>query len=132
MTVSQAFTLAASDDATLHGLCWLPAGTPRAVVVISHGMSEHAGRYHALAAHLVAAGYAVYAHDHRGHEKAREAEALGGLDGALVHRQDAGAEHLAHIGGIGDAEADDPGLEGGQVDAEIWVARILLKRGGPQ
>lgn len=67
MTASQAFTLAASDDATLHGLCWLPASTPRAVVVISHGMSEHAGRYHALAGHLVAAGYAVYAHDHRGH-----------------------------------------------------------------
>ncbi|WP_174873709.1 alpha/beta hydrolase [Vogesella oryzae] len=63
----QTFTLQASDDSTIHGQCWLPDGTPRATVVISHGMSEHAARYAPLAAELVAAGYAVYAHDHRGH-----------------------------------------------------------------
>ena len=40
---------------------------PRAVVQISHGIGEHAGRYAALAADLNAAGFAVVADDHRGH-----------------------------------------------------------------
>ncbi|MEO2217139.1 alpha/beta hydrolase [Chromobacterium vaccinii] len=49
-------------------LCeWLPDGPPRAAVLISHGMSEYAARYERFAGTLTAAGYAVYAHDHRGH-----------------------------------------------------------------
>lgn len=44
-----------------------PAETPRAAVQLSHGVGEHAGRYRALAEHLVAEGYTVYADDHRGH-----------------------------------------------------------------
>jgi acylglycerol lipase len=46
---------------------WLPAGEPRAAVVISHGGGEHSGRYEHVAAALTAAGYAVWALDHRGH-----------------------------------------------------------------
>src|SRR5690606_12010903 len=38
-------------------------------VQICHGMAEHAGRYAHVAKALVAAGYAVYASDHRGHGK---------------------------------------------------------------
>ena len=44
-----------------------PAEAPRAVVQLSHGVGEHAGRYRALAEHLVGEGYTVYADDHRGH-----------------------------------------------------------------
>lgn len=46
-----------------------PAQTPspRAVVQLLHGVGEHAGRYGALIAALTAAGYTVYADDHRGH-----------------------------------------------------------------
>jgi len=40
---------------------------PRAVVHINHGMAEHSRRYEPIAAQLSAAGYIVYAHDHRGH-----------------------------------------------------------------
>lgn len=40
-----------------------------AAVVISHGWSEHAGRYQAVADMLVESGYSVYALDHRGHGK---------------------------------------------------------------
>lgn len=54
-------------EATLHAQAWLPEGEPRAVVVISHGLAEHGGRYAALAERLVARNYAVYALDHRGH-----------------------------------------------------------------
>jgi alpha-beta hydrolase superfamily lysophospholipase len=37
------------------------------VVVISHGMAEHSGRYSHVAEALVEAGYHVYIPDHRGH-----------------------------------------------------------------
>lgn len=40
---------------------------PRAVVQLVHGLGEHARRYDKLAAYLNAAGFAVYATDHRGH-----------------------------------------------------------------
>jgi len=45
-----------------------PEGTrPTAVVQLAHGVGEHAGRYRALAEHLAANGFAVYADDHLGH-----------------------------------------------------------------
>jgi alpha-beta hydrolase superfamily lysophospholipase len=34
---------------------------------LSHGVGEHAGRYRALAEHLTASGFLVYADDHLGH-----------------------------------------------------------------
>lgn len=42
-------------------------GPVRAVIQLLHGVGEHAGRYGALIARLTAAGYTVYADDHRGH-----------------------------------------------------------------
>jgi alpha-beta hydrolase superfamily lysophospholipase len=40
---------------------------PRAIVVLSHGVAEHAGRYRHLAEALVARGFGFVGHDHRGH-----------------------------------------------------------------
>jgi alpha-beta hydrolase superfamily lysophospholipase len=60
-------TVTASDGIALHTNRWLPAGPPKGVVQIAHGLGEHSGRYARLAEALTAAGYAVYAHDHRGH-----------------------------------------------------------------
>lgn len=53
---------------TIHTRSWLP-DSPRAVVQLAHGIGEHAGRYDAFASVLAAAGFAVYADDHRGHGK---------------------------------------------------------------
>ncbi len=39
----------------------------KAVIQLAHGLGEHALRYEYLAQALVAAGYSVYADDHRGH-----------------------------------------------------------------
>jgi alpha-beta hydrolase superfamily lysophospholipase len=64
---SDTFRLAVDDGVELFVYRWLPAGAPRAVVQIAHGMAEHAGRYARVAAQLTLAGYAVYAADHRGH-----------------------------------------------------------------
>jgi alpha-beta hydrolase superfamily lysophospholipase len=61
------FTLATSDGTRLHVHRWLPQGPAKAVVQIAHGMAEHSGRYERFAQRLTDTGYAVYAHDHRGH-----------------------------------------------------------------
>lgn len=46
---------------------FLPAGTPKGVVVITHGYAEHAGRYRELAHVIVNAGWAALSYDVRGH-----------------------------------------------------------------
>lgn len=58
-----------SGGLTIQTESWLPDGDPRAVVLFSHGIGEHIGRYGHVAARLVEAGYALYGLDHRGHGK---------------------------------------------------------------
>jgi acylglycerol lipase len=55
------------NDVTIFTQSWLPDDTPRAIVILAHGIGEHSGRYAHVAAYLAAHGYAVYALDHRGH-----------------------------------------------------------------
>ena len=43
------------------------AARPHGIILISHGMAEHASRYARFAASAVEEGYAVLAQDHRGH-----------------------------------------------------------------
>lgn len=50
---------------------WLPDDDPKAVVILSHGLAEHSGRYAHVAACLVRHGYGVYALDHRGHGRSQ-------------------------------------------------------------
>lgn len=60
-------TFRAFDGETIHHQAWSPDGSPKAVVLLVHGLGEHAGRYLHVAEALVDAGYAVRAFDHRGH-----------------------------------------------------------------
>lgn len=56
------------DGNCLQGYVWEPANTPaRGVLVVVHGLHDHAQRYAGLAGQLSAAGIAVLAQDHRGH-----------------------------------------------------------------
>src|SRR5215213_323159 len=55
---------------------WLPAGVPRAVVVLAHGASEHSGRYAWTGEQLAERGYALYAIDHRGHGRSEGTRAV--------------------------------------------------------
>jgi alpha-beta hydrolase superfamily lysophospholipase len=73
------FTHTADDGAEIFVYRWEPddASTVVAVAHIVHGMAEHAGRYARLAETLTAAGFKVYAHDHRGHGKTAREEDLG-------------------------------------------------------
>jgi len=51
--------------------------TPRALVLISHGASEHSGRYDRFACALNEAGFAAAAVDHRGHGRTAAATGAG-------------------------------------------------------
>jgi acylglycerol lipase len=48
---------------------WLPSDEPIGVVIISHGLHEHALRYYQVAHALTSKGIAVYACDHYAHGK---------------------------------------------------------------
>ena len=68
-------TITASDGHIIQAYVWSHP-TPIAWVHICHGMAEHALRYDHLAQSLVAQGYAVVAHNHRGHGPS-QADTLG-------------------------------------------------------
>ncbi len=94
----EALEFTASDGSTLRLYRSLPESAPRAAILIAHGMGEHAGRYTPVAEQLNAAGYAVYANDHRGHGYSADRESLGnmGADGWNRVIEDT-AEITAHI-----------------------------------
>jgi alpha-beta hydrolase superfamily lysophospholipase len=71
------FEFCGEDGQALLARRWLPEGRARAIVQIAHGLAEHSARYARLAAALNAAGYAVYAGDHRGHGPKAAAADLG-------------------------------------------------------
>ena len=48
---------------------WLPAGQPKAAVVIVHGVAEHSDRYSNVVDNLLPENYAVFSYDQRGHGK---------------------------------------------------------------
>jgi acylglycerol lipase len=85
----------------LYTQAWLPAGESRAVVVLSHGASEHSGRYAWVAEQLAGRGYAVHALDHRGHGRSEGQR-------ALIDRMDHVVADLDLL--IDDASAAHPGV----------------------
>ena len=52
---------------TIHASEWIPEGTVRAVLQISHGMVEYIGRYDRFAQYLNEHGFYVVGNDHLGH-----------------------------------------------------------------
>lgn len=53
----------------IHTRTWQPAGNPRAVIVICHGVNSHGGQYLWTAEKFVARGFVVFALDLRGRGK---------------------------------------------------------------
>ena len=98
------FEFRADDGESLLLRRWLPEGRVRAVVQIAHGLAEHSGRYARLAAALNAAGYAVYANDHRGHGPNAAAADLG---------------HFADVGGWA------------MVVGDLWTLNRLIAKEQP-
>ena len=61
------FALESGDEHTIHGTDWRPKDGPRAVIQLLHGLGEYHERYTRFARLAAEQGYAVVAHDHRGH-----------------------------------------------------------------
>lgn len=103
-------TFVDAEGVTIHYYVW-EADAPRAVVQLLHGLGEYATRYELFAQGLAAAGYTVYADDHRGHgatglgQWAGDAAKLGRLGPGGVRATVAAIERLSGI-----IRADHPRL----------------------
>ncbi len=70
MSAHSEFFFPSSDGKTqIHAEQWLPEGEIKAVLQISHGVSEYVGRYAPFAEYLTQNGFAVIGGDHLGHGK---------------------------------------------------------------
>lgn len=63
------FEFKGKNGTVLPAYIWQPEGEVKAVLQITHGMTEHMGRYESFADHLCARGVAVAGFDLRGHGK---------------------------------------------------------------
>ena len=61
------FSYPSADGTQIGAYRWDPAGPPRGIVQLTHGMGEHARRYEHVAQALTDPGFVVCAQDHRGH-----------------------------------------------------------------
>jgi alpha-beta hydrolase superfamily lysophospholipase len=122
LPLPQRVSLSTPDGETL-ALRRLPTAEPaRAVVVVVHGLGEHAGRYHEVAELLHEWGFAVWAHDHHGHGESTGAR--GGLPSELRLVDD-----LALV--IDDARRENPGVPLALLGHSLGglVAASLVARG---
>lgn len=84
-STSQApFTLRDGENLALYDWPLHPAQRPRAVVLIVHGLGEHAWRYDPVARRLNACGFQVRAYDQRGHGESGGARGVLPTDHALL------------------------------------------------
>lgn len=68
---TETFSLKTTDNVEVFVYSWTPDEKQaiKAIIQVSHGMAEHGARYEDFALHMVAAGFAVFINDHRGHGK---------------------------------------------------------------
>ena len=64
---TETFDFAGYSGTNLPACLWMPEGEVKAVLQITHGMTEHMGRYEAFAEYLCPMGIAVAGFDLRGH-----------------------------------------------------------------
>lgn len=100
------FRVEVSDASPLVGYHWTTDARARGVVVLAHGLGEHARRYERLAEALAGAGFHVVAVDHRGHGATAESDeelgsfGPGGFEGVV--------DDYARV--VDQAAAQHPGL----------------------
>jgi acylglycerol lipase len=101
MTTATEETFESKGGLKIYLRSWTPEGTPRAVVVICHGVNSHGGQYLWPAGELVKKGHAVFALDLRGRGKS---------DGERFYVEDV-ADYVADVAGVVKiAKARHPGL----------------------
>ena len=98
--------IASDGGVTLAAYEWRPDVAPHAIAQIVHGVGEYALRYQPLVDDLLAAGYVVYSHDHRGHGNTASSEAEFGVLGG-----DGWSRLVGDLGRVGELATDrNPGL----------------------
>jgi alpha-beta hydrolase superfamily lysophospholipase len=108
--VRTASTFVDAEGVTIHYYTW-KAAKPKAVLQLTHGLGDHALRYEQVAQDLVAAGYTVYADDHRGHgatglaQNGGDASKLGPLGNGGLRATIAGVQQFSQL-----IKAENPGL----------------------
>lgn len=71
VAVKEWFRPASSGWGRIFSRAWL-GESPKALLVIAHGMAEHSGRYDQFARYLAERGFAVYMNDHGGHGRSAQ------------------------------------------------------------
>lgn len=66
---TEVFEFMGCNGCTMPAILWMPEGEPSAILQITHGMTEHIGRYADFAKKMTAQGIAVAGFDLRGHGK---------------------------------------------------------------
>jgi acylglycerol lipase len=99
--VATEWTVRTPGGLVLCGQSWTPPASPRAAILIVHGLAEHSGRYAATAAVLAGAGFAVHAIDYRGH---------GRSEGRRVHVDDVDDYVADAQAGLTEARRRSPGV----------------------
>lgn len=61
--MKRTFHIHSTTGLLLHATEWLPAGQPCGILIVVHGLSDHAGRFEHLASFFNNAGYGVYCCD---------------------------------------------------------------------
>lgn len=65
--IHQIYTYISHDGLKIFSQLWKPAGSPKKVICMVHGIGEHSGRYNIWAEKFVDEGIAFFAFDLRGH-----------------------------------------------------------------
>ncbi len=118
---------------TIHHYVWR-APEPRAIVQLLHGVGEYATRYERFAQALAAAGYTVYADDHRGHGETGLAQwggdrsKLGRLGPGGVRAAIAAVEQLTGI--IRDENPGVPVVLFGHSLGSLFAQKIIARDAG--
>ena len=98
--VQNDFNWQSQKNIQLAGREWEPEGSPRAVIVLVHGLGEHIGRYQHVAEMFCNHAYAVIGSDHPGHGRS------GGKRGHVDSYEDF-MQEIDHL--LGEADARFPG-----------------------
>jgi len=71
------FSVKQNDGYITEVTCFPSENTPKASILILHGMAEHKKRYYAFAEYLAEKGFDVYIYNHRGHGTDKKIKELG-------------------------------------------------------
>lgn len=65
--MNKTHSIDSDDNHSIPIYLWEPQGSPNTVIQVFHGLGEHSARYDRFARSAMQRGYAVCAHNHRGH-----------------------------------------------------------------